>query len=425
MAHDSPEIPGPTRSLYRTSRRQFSLIRRRRRSSLGEPAVPARVRPASPNVHRSVHHGRRWPRRTGIVVAILVVLVPLLGIAGYFYVDSSLGGIPRVAVPALTPLKAGQPMDLLIVGSDSRSFVTTPGEAKAFGSRSAQTGQRSDVIIIARFSPNGEVEMLSIPRDTWVPIAGTGGSNKINAAFNNGPNQLVQTIQTDFHIPINHVMLANFAGFEGMVNALGGIYLDFRYPVRDRYSGLHVHQTGCQLVDGAQSLAVVRSRHLFYFEKGSWHYDGMSDWSRIQRQQAFFHALLDRVHSVIPNIFRLNSFLNATVSDLQSDSAFASSQMISLGLKYHSLSASKLLSEVLPTSAEAIGGQDALVAAKPYSTRMIARFLAFGKTPASTSGSGASVHRPRPAHPPTSSLPPGVVTDSPQSLPEPWNPIPC
>jgi LCP family protein required for cell wall assembly len=375
------------------------------------------------NVHRSLHRRRRWPRRTGIGLAILVVLVPLLGIAGYLYVDSALGGIPRVGVPALTPLKAGQPMDLLIVGSDSRSFVTTPGEARAFGSRSTQTGQRSDVIIIARFSPNGEVEMMSIPRDTWVPIAG-GGSNKINAAFNNGPNQLVQTIQADFGIPINHVLMANFAGFEGMVNALGGIYLDFRYPVRDQYSGLNVHQTGCQLVDGAQSLALVRSRHLFYFEKGSWHYDGMSDWSRIRRQQAFFHALLDRVHSVIPNIFRLNSFLNATVSDLQADSSFASSEMISLGLKYHSLNVSKLLSAVLPTSAEVIDGQDALVPAKPYSTQTIARFLAFGRTPARTPAPGASVHRPRPKST-TSTLPPGVVSDSPQTLPEPWNPIPC
>lgn len=378
------------------------------------------------DLHRSSYRGRRWPRRTLIGLAILVVLVPLLGIAGYFYVDSALGGIPRTAVPSLTPLQAGQPMDLLIVGSDSRSFVKTAGQARAFGSRSTQTGQRSDVLIIARFSPNGDVEMLSIPRDTWVPIAGTGGSNKINAAFNNGPNQLVRTIQTDFGIPINHVMMANFAGFEGMVNALGGLYLDFKYPVRDQYSGLNIRQTGCQLVNGSQSLAVVRSRHLFYFEKGSWHYDGMSDWSRIQRQQAFFHALLDRVHSVIPNLFRLNSFLNATVADVQSDSSFASSQMLSLGLKYHSLSVSKLRSEVLPTSAAVIDGQDALVAAKPYSTRTIARFLAFGKAPATTSGSGAGPHVTQPAHKSsTSSLPPGVVTDSPQSLPEPWNPTPC
>ena len=78
-----------------------------------------------------------------------------------------------------------------------------------------------------------QIEMLSIPRDTYVPIPGTGGSNRINAAFNNGPSLLVKTIQQDFGIPINHVVVANFPGFEGMVNALGGISLDFPDPVRD------------------------------------------------------------------------------------------------------------------------------------------------------------------------------------------------
>jgi len=43
-------------------------------------------------------------------------------------------------------------------------------------------------------------------------------------------------------------------------------------------------------VSGTTALALVRSRHLYYFKDGSWNYDGMSDWSRIQRQQAFFHA---------------------------------------------------------------------------------------------------------------------------------------
>lgn len=423
MRNDLPADPGPTRTYYRTTRKHFHLPRRRR-YSLATPAASRRGT-SRRSTHRSRHAERRWPKRVLKGTTAVVVLVVLLLVAGYFYVDSELGAIPRVSVPALTPLKPGQPMDLLLIGSDSRSFVSTPAEAKAFGSSSSQTGQRSDVIIVARFSPNGEVEMMSIPRDTWVRIAGTSGSNKINAAFADGPNQLTATIQTDFGIPINHVMVANFPGFEGMVNALGGIYLDFRFPVRDQYSGLDVHTTGCQLLSGAQSLALVRSRHLYYFEKGSWHYDGLSDWSRIRRQQAFFHALLDRVHSVVPNVFRLNSFLNATVADLHVDSALASSELISLGLRYHSLTQSKLLSVVLPTTSEVIDGQDALVAAKPYSSQTIARFLSFGTAAAAGSKSSAASHPSRTTTPARRSPPPGVVTDTPQSLPEPWNPTPC
>ena len=103
-------------------------------------------------------------------------------------------------------------------------------------------------------------------------------------------------------------MVANFPGFEGMVNAIGGISLDFPYPVRDPYSGLNVTTTGCQTVNGTTALALVRSRHLYYFEDGTWNYDGMSDWSRIQRQQAFFHAVLDKADRRVPEPARHEQF---------------------------------------------------------------------------------------------------------------------
>jgi LCP family protein required for cell wall assembly len=349
-------------------------------------------------------------------------------VGGYFYLDSKLGEIRRIAVPALTPEKPGQPIDILVIGSDSRSFVNNPSQARAFGSKATQTGQRSDVSIVMRLVPgSSRIEMLSIPRDTWVPIAGTGGSNKINSAFNNGPNQLVETIQHDFKIPINHVMVANFPGFTGMVNSLGGLMLDFPMPVRDAYSGLNIQQTGCQSVDGQQALALVRSRHLYYYEKGSWHYDGMSDWSRIRRQQAFFHALMDRVSSTFPNVFRLNSFLGATVSDLSVDSKFSSSEMISLGMRYHSINSSDLVTSVLPTTPSVINGEDVLLPAEPYAETTIAHFLSGGSTtsalapglPAWTGHGRARLASSG------GSPPPGVVTDTPQSLPEPWNPTPC
>lgn len=369
----------------------------------------------------------------------LVVLVAVLAAGTYFYVDSKLGGIRRIAVPALTSEQAGKPIDILLIGSDSRSFVNNPTQAREFGSTTSYGGQRSDVSIIMRLVPaTSRIEMLAIPRDLWVHIAGTTGSNKINAAFGNGPNQLVQTIQQDFKIPINHVMVVNFPGFAGMVNSLGGISLDFSMPVRDTMSGLNVTQTGCQMIDGTQALALVRSRHLYYYEKGAWHYDGMSDWSRIRRQQAFFHALLDRVHTVIPDVFRLNSFLDAAVSDLTVDSNLSSSEMISLGIKYRSVSAADLSTTVLPTTPTVINGTDALLPAQPYTDRTIAQFLAFG---ASSSASGAtssttgtkkgrSKKGSSTGSPPSSSTgsqqpPSNVVTDTPQSLPEPWNPTPC
>ena len=347
---------------------------------------------------RATHHatgGRRWPKRTLIVVSILVALVLVGGVGGWFYVNSVLGSIKRWTVTSVTPETSGAPMDILLVGSDSRAFVDSSGDASSFGSASTQTGQRSDVIIIVRLVPKTrQIEMLSIPRDTYVPIPGTGGSNRINAAFNTGPTLLVKTIQQDFGIPINHVIGANFPGFEGMVNALGGISLDFPYPVRDQYSGLNVTTVGCQSVNGKTALALVRSRHLYYFKDGAWNYDGMSDWSRIQRQQAFFHALLNKANGEFPNLLAINNFLRATASDLQVDSGLTSSEMISLAMHFRGVASGSLVTAVLPTSGTYIDGNAVLLAAQPYAHQVISKFLAVGSDPAVTGTSARATTTP-------------------------------
>ena len=62
--------------------------------------------------HRAVHHatkGRRWPKRVLITVAILLVLVLLGGVGGWFYVNAVLGSIKRVPVESITPESSGAP----------------------------------------------------------------------------------------------------------------------------------------------------------------------------------------------------------------------------------------------------------------------------------------------------------------------------
>ena len=85
--------------------------------------------------------------------------------------------------------------------------------------------------------------LLSIPRDTYVTLSGmpsgTGLStdNKINTAFNSGPDALIETIENTFGIPINHFVITSFNGVIDLVKAVGGINLDFPYPVRDNDQG--------------------------------------------------------------------------------------------------------------------------------------------------------------------------------------------
>ena len=150
---------------------------------------------------------RRWPRRLLITGGVVVLLAVALALAGYFYVDYEFHQITVVKVHHLQKLsKPGGPFTVLLVGSDSRAFVDNSGQCKAFGCGASQGGQRSDVIILVRVVPaKRRIEMLSIPRDTWVAIPGhvqyVSGQNRINAAFNDGPSLLVQTIEQDFHVP--------------------------------------------------------------------------------------------------------------------------------------------------------------------------------------------------------------------------------
>ena len=237
------------------------------------PAAHGNRRRARPSLRR------RWTKRAMIAVGVIVLLIIIVGLGGFFYLNYEFHQINKVVVPNLAHItKPGAPFTVLVAGSDSRSFVNTAGQCKAFGCGADTGGQRSDVIILVRVVPaTRQIEMLSIPRDTWVTIPGNvqyiSGQNRINAAFNSGPSLLVQTILQDFHIPINYFVEVNFPGLESMVNAIGGIHLDFKDPLRDRengqnMTGLRILTTGCQVVNGTQALALVRSRNLQYESQG-------------------------------------------------------------------------------------------------------------------------------------------------------------
>ena len=194
----------------------------------------------------------------------------------YGYLWYRLGQIKSVKCSTCAVEAPGAPYNVLIVGSDSRAG-DTGGAAKAFGSASQVGGQRSDTIKILHVDPAaGTARLLSIPRDTYVALSGmpsgTGLStdNKINTAFNSGPDPLIQTIENTFGIPINHFVITSFTGVIDLVKAVGGINLDFPYPVRDNdqgnnNSGLDITHAGCQTLErqhgpGPGPLALLRVR---------------------------------------------------------------------------------------------------------------------------------------------------------------------
>jgi len=346
------------------------------------------VRTAGKHRHRAPRtRRRRWTVRTLIVAGVIVALAALLGGGGYFYLNYQFHRIKTVKVHNLMKVgsKPGSPFTVLVVGSDSRAFVNDSSECKSYGCGSATGGQRSDVTILVRVLPAArKIEMLSIPRDTWVTIPGdianVSGQNRINAAFNNGPSLLVQTIEQNFHIPINYFVDVNFPGLQKMVKAIGGIHLDFKYRVKDLMSGLRVRHTGCQLLDGAQALALVRSRHLQYYADGTWYYDYGSDFTRIRNQQAFFRAVIRQLHGKLTDLFAMNSFISAATQDLMIDQTLGERTILKLAEEFHSFSPGSLKTETLPTEGPytTSGGADVLLPAPRSDAAMVKSFLAYG-----------------------------------------------
>lgn len=370
----------------------------------------------------------------------LVVLVVVGALGVYLYAQWRFSQVKKVEVAGLVPRNGNNPFNILLVGSDSRAFVDNAGEAAKFGSASGTAGQRSDVIIIARVAPAlHEIKLLSIPRDTYVNIPGNSavsGPNRINAAFDGGPALLVQTIKQSFGIAINDYAEVGFPGFAGMVDALGGISLNFPYPVRDAYSQLHITTTGCQNVGGNQALSLVRSRHLEYETASGWESDPSSDFSRIQRQDAFFQAVVPKLHGVITSPLGINGLLSAMTGDVTIDRSLTEGTLLGLSKDFNSANGSPLVAETLPTVPTVVGGADVLIPAASQDEQAIGSFLAFGG-PASTTTtalrtpSGKTID----AVLTDSSSAPITVTTIPSNAnpadivyntqSEPWNPKPC
>ncbi len=414
---------------------------------------------------------RRWTRRALVATGVVVVLIVVLGLGGFFYFDYEFHQIKKVVVNGLAHAKPGKPFTVLVAGSDSRAFVTTPGQCKSFGCGADTGGQRSDVIILVRVVPAArKIEMLSIPRDTWVTIPGNveyiSGQNRINAAFNSGPSLLVQTIVQDFHIPINYFVEVNFPGLQGMVNAIGGIHLDFKYPLRDREyvngqatnpTGLNVLTTGCQVVQGTEALALVRSRNIEYETHRVWDVDYGSDFTRIRNQQAFFRAVIHQLNAEITNPIALTGFINAAVHNLTIDQTMTEGTMYNLAREFHNFAPGSLEAVTLPTVGPytTSGGADVLLPAAAADEPVIQSFLAFGTSAATgsttttaaatsmkatqggtpvaalvgeTSASGTSTTTTTPANQVTvttiAQAPPGE-TPIYNNTPAPYDPTPC
>ena len=325
---------------------------------------------------------RRYALALGVVVAVVVV-----GIVGVnLLVSQKLASVSKVNLQLSTPPSGGA--NYLLVGSDSRAFVNNSAEQQQFGSASGNGGQHSDTIMVLHAEPNGSSLLVSIPRDLWVSIPGEGMS-KITSAFNYGPQKLVDTIQTDFNIPINHYVEVNFLTFQKIVDAIGSVPVYFPAPTRDSFSDLNIPLPGCYQLNGAQALAYVRSRDTEVFNSATqkWQIlDSIPDIGRIGRQQAFVRELASvAMNSVLSDPLKANALVDSVTSNLTLDNGFSDSNLFDLVnavRKVDPTNPSQVQSTTLPwQTGPNQGGQEVLYLRQPDASTVLAELRDFSATP--------------------------------------------
>jgi LCP family protein required for cell wall assembly len=300
---------------------------------------------------------RRRRRRTIIGVTIFLIVVTLVVGSGVAYVRWRLGQINRLKVPGLTDDAAGKVMNVLLVGSDSRARLTGDAAAQA-GKAQFGDSERSDTIMVLHIDPaQKKAAILSIPRDLYLPIAGTGKSDRVNTAFSiGGAQRLIATVQQGLGIQINHFAEVDFVGFKDIVDAVGGVTVFVPTPARDAFTGLQIGMAGCHKLDGIAALAWVRSRHYEYLSQGKWVEDPRADIGRIERQQDFIRRMMKKAFSSgISNPITLNRLIGIGVNNLTIDSSMSTGDITNLARRFSSLDPDSVQTLTLPGNGTYIG----------------------------------------------------------------------
>lgn len=312
---------------------------RRALRAAASSAMPRHGRPAPRGPFAPRHargHKRHTVRRRASLAALALIM--FVGSGGALAYSEIQGNVNRHDIsdllgerpaggegPAPIDEKAGQDINLLIMGSDVREGASDVDGAGAAG---AVGGMRSDTTMIAHISADrSRVEVVSIPRDTLVDVpscimpngAETDPRSNVmfNSAFALGGQSgdvgaaaacTIRTVENLTGVFIDDFVVVDFAGFMNMVEALGGVPMYIPEAVDDREAQLQL-EAGCQVLDGRQALGLARARKSL---------GNGSDIDRIGRQQELVAAIAREAFSknLLTDLPALYRFLDASTSTL-------------------------------------------------------------------------------------------------------------
>src|SRR4051812_20502681 len=274
------------------------------------------------------------------------------------YVDQKVGQLQQISLGHVLASNDTEATDdgvqtILLVGVDNDAGLEEDPRMQG-----RDEGLRSDTIMVLRIDPaKAKAQLLSFPRDLYVPLGGDGSKDRINAALPfGGPDLLIRTITENFGIEINHYVQVNFAQFQKLVDVIGGVPIAFDKPVRDEWTGLEIDEPGCVTLSGDQALNYVRSRHFEYFEDGEWNEDPASDLSRISRQQDFIEKAVERAASKgLRNPITMNRLLDAGLDAVTVDDQLTAKDIASLANRFRSFDPSTFETYALPVVGDMVG----------------------------------------------------------------------
>jgi LCP family protein required for cell wall assembly len=283
------------------------------------------------------------------------VLVSSVSSFGLGQVSSSIARIDAFNSLNDRPEKTSKAENYLLVGSDTREGLTKQQMRELrVGSTATAAGGRSDTMLIIHLSKSRDrAYIISLPRDSLVVIPEHVSSSdkktivpdrqgKLNSAFSyGGAPLLIETVERATSIKIDHYVEVSFAGFAGIVDALGGIEVCTKVDIDDPKSHL-VLSAGVHTLDGIEALKYVRTRD----------FDGRGDIGRMQRQQQFMSAVLNKATSsgTLLNPFKVKNFINASLASVKLDSGLAPDDLLTLAKQMKNLSSGNVRTLTVPLS---------------------------------------------------------------------------
>ncbi len=318
--------------------------------------------------------GHRWRPVAYTAVGLASLLV--LGGTGFAWtqlsrLDTGLATADVIAPSAQVPSgRASLSVDqnILLVGLDSRTDVQgnpLPQDVldQLHAGDAADGGDTTDTMIVVHIpAGGGSASAISIPRDSYVQIAGGFGKHKINSAYTYGKQAALDTLREqgltgaaleraasaagartaietveDFTgLTINHYAAVNLAGFYALSNAVGGVPVCLKQAVHDSYSGADF-PAGEQTLSGAQALAFVRQRH------------GLpsGDLDRIARQQAFLSGMAQVVlgAGTLTNPLKLSGLIDAVQQSVVLDQGW---DVLTFAEQMHGLTSGSITFATIP-----------------------------------------------------------------------------